>query len=156
MAFRKAQVQDDEEEGNEPEGKPTAKGKAKKEKKPKPPLVGTKVGHNSGLIPAAVAHVDAILAIDLKIKELGKAKRDHRNALKGEFGILSATQNYEISMRKKDKDVRIQIESNIQDFKTMLGYQPSLDLKEGTVARTEEEFADPGNRIPVDRIAREG
>lgn len=139
-----------------------SKKKGKNKKPPKATLVPIKgigaaaSGHNSGLVPAAVELVNEILDYDEKIKELGKAKRDIRNRLKNEFGVLAAVQNYEISMRKKDQDVRIQIESGIRDFKTMLGYNAALDFKEGTVAKTEEEFADPSNKVPTDRIAREG
>lgn len=113
-------------------------------------------GHNSGLIPAAVEIVKEILEWDAKIREINKAKRDLRNRLKNEFGVLAAVQGYEIAMAKKDPDVRLQIESGIVDFRKMLGRQMDLDLKEGTVARTEEEYADPTNRVPADRIAREG
>lgn len=134
------------------EKKPKTKkaAKAKKEKKtPKPKLVANtaapgRLGHNSGEpIPALVDLIDESLRIDDEKKALGKADRDIRNTAKTQFGILAWNWNYEKSMRKVDRDVRIQRESGIIDLKNMLGYQISLDLQPGTVARTEEELADP-------------
>lgn len=136
--------------------------KSKKENKaPGPKLAAenlTKayVGHNSGAIPTVVQLMDETLSIDNQLKELNKAKRDIRNRAKTEFGILSWNWGHEVAMRKKDKDVRIQLESGAVDLKNMLGYQASLDLKPTTVARTEEEYADPSNKATADVIKREG
>lgn len=107
-------------------------------------LTPASAGHNSGeAIPALVSIVDEILASDERVKEEGKLKRDLRNRAKTEFGILSSVLAYEIRLRKMDKDVRIQVESGHHDLKCMLGYQASLDLKPGTVERTENQLADP-------------
>lgn len=135
-----------------PEGKKAGKGK-------KPALVAntlSRAGHNSGAIPELVALLDEFLALDEKIKALGKAKRDIRNKVKGEYSVLSFNWNEEIRMRKLQSDVRIQYESGRKDLQNMLGYQASLDLKEGTVARTEEEFADPSNKLTADALQRNG
>lgn len=101
-------------------------------------------GHNSGeAIPALIGIVDEILASAERVKEEGKLTRDLRNRAKSEFGVLSSVLAHEIRLRKMDKDVRIQFESGHHDFKGMLGYQASLDLKPGTVERTENQLADP-------------
>lgn len=151
----KAQTHDDEEDQKSDMAPPKVKAKKaakpKKEKKaPGPKLVAAKlkpatVGHNSGeAIPALIELVDEILASDERVKNEGKLKRDLRNRAKTEFGILSSVLAQEIRLRKMDKDVRIQFESGCHDIKQMLGYQTALDLKPGTVARTEEELVDPG------------
>lgn len=133
--------------------------KPKKEKKkkaakkaPGPKLVAgaltpaaATVGHNSGeAIPALKEIIDEILASDDRVKNEGKLKRDLRNRAKTEFNVLSSVLAHEIRLRKMDKDVRIQFESGHHDLKTMTGYQQELDLKPGTVARTEEQLTDPG------------
>jgi hypothetical protein len=51
-----------------------------------------------------------------------------RNRLKTEFGILASSVAREVALRKLDVDVRVQVETNHEDFKKMLGYQPSLDF----------------------------
>lgn len=139
---------------------PKAK-KAKKEKKaPGPKLAAESLksfaGHNSGAIPRVVELMDRDLEIDAQKKELGKEQRDIRNMAKTEFGILSWNWNQEKAARKVDKDVRIQREAGAVDLKNMLGYQAEMDLKPNTVARTEEEYADPSNRVAPDVIKREG
>lgn len=120
--------------------------KAKTEKKPKAKAAAKAgEGHNSGANPRMIAIVDEILGNGEKIKALNKANRDLRNEAKTSFGVLSGPLAHEIKLRKMDADVRIQFESGHHDLKDMLGYQASLDLAAGTVARTETEFADPGD-----------
>lgn len=102
-----------------------------------------KPGDNSGVNPQLQQiYVDA-LDIWNRGKELNKAMRDLRNKAKTEFGVLSSVFAHELRLRKMDPDVRIQFESGHVDLKNMLGYQASLDLREDTVARTEEEYVDP-------------
>lgn len=137
--------------------KPKKEKKDKPEKKLGPKLVPSdktpppgKIGHNGGAIPALVDLMDETLALDERIKEINKAKRDIRNKAKTEFGVMSWNWSQEIAMRKLDRDVRIQRESGAVDLKNMLGYQIAMDLQPGTVARTEEELVDPG--APKDDI----
>lgn len=135
--------------------------KGKKDKKaPGPKLAAENlttafVGHNSGAIPRVVELMDRDLEIDAQKKELGKEQRDIRNMAKTEFGILSWNWNQEKAARKVDKDVRIQRESGAVDLKNMLGYQAELDLKPNTVARTEQEFADPSNKVRPEDAGRD-
>lgn len=142
---------------------PAPKGKkGKKEKKtPGPKLAAENLttayaGHNSGAIPRVVELMDRDLEIDAQKKELGKEQRDIRNMAKTEFGILAFNWNQEKSARKVDKDVRIQRESGAVDLKNMLGYQAEMDLKPNTVARTEQEYADPSNKVRPEDAARDG
>lgn len=119
--------------------------KAKKSKKdeetkvPGPKVVTIKpaagAGHNSGddkntgeQNPEAIKCLDELMAIEAQKKALAKASRDVRNRLKSEFHILASSVSRELSLRKLDADVRVQVESNHEDFKKMLGYQPSLDF----------------------------
>lgn len=118
--------------------------KAKKPKKdevtkvPGPKVVIAKtadgsIGHNSGenngeKNPEAVKCLDELMAIEAQKKALAKASRDVRNRLKSEFHILASSVSRELSLRKLDADVRVQVETNHEDFKKMLGYQPSLDF----------------------------
>lgn len=134
-------------------------GKAKKPKKDKPALVAnslSRAGHNSGAIPELVKLKEEFLALDEKIKALGKAKRDIRNKVKQEYSVLSFNWNEEIRMAKLQNDVRIQYESGRKDLQNMLGYQASLDLAPGTTPRTEEEFADPSNKLTAEALQRQG
>lgn len=103
-------------------------------------------GNNSGVVPGMVEIVDEILALDEKIKELNKAKRDLRNKAKNEFGVLAFNLNEEVRFRKLDRDVRIQYESGRVDLQAMLGYQASLDLLPDSTPRTEEEYENPSFR----------
>lgn len=112
-------------------------------------------GHNSGVIPRVVELMDRDLEIDAKKKELSKEQRDIRNMAKTEFGILAWNWNHEKAARKVDKDVRIQRESGAVDLKNMLGYQAELDLSPTTVARTEQEYADPSNKVLPEDAGRE-
>ena len=132
--------------------------KVKKPKKEKAEITPIKsIGHNSGeVIPGLVAAVDEMLAIQEQKKALGKAERDIRNKVKSEYGVLSSVFAHEMRLRKLATDARVQFESGHADLKTALGYQHSLDLKENTVARTEEEFVDPGNKTTVETLQREG
>lgn len=148
MAISKPVTKAMVDEANTSTTAPKAKKPAAKDKADAPKLVPNKLtpppaGSNSGVVPGAVETVDEILAIDEKIKELGKAKRDLRNKMKTEYGVLGFNLNEEIRMRKLDRDVRIQYEAGRVDLQTMLGYQASLDLAVGTTARTEEEYVDP-------------
>ncbi len=95
--------------------------------------VRAKLGHNSGeVVPGLVNLVDEIMSISDRKKALAKAERDCRNRAKTEFGVLAGVLAHEIRLRKMDKDVRVQFESNHQDVKTMLGYQAELDFVGGT------------------------
>lgn len=102
-------------------------------------------GHNSGKNPRMVAIVEEILENNRRVAELNKANRDLRNEAKTSFGVLAGPLSHEIRLRKMDDDVRIQFESGHHDLKDMLGYQASLDLAPGTVARTEHELVDPSD-----------
>lgn len=117
------------------------------------------VGHNSGngeVVQGLVDVINEILTLDEKKKEISKAQRDLRNKAKTEFGIMAGPLAHEIRLRKMDRDVRIQFESSHHDLKVMTGYQLALDLKDGTIPRTEEEFVDPTNKLSVETIQREG
>lgn len=127
--------------------------KAKKSKKdevakvPGPKLVAKNivpgVGHNSNngeKNPEAIKCLDELMGIEAQKKALAKASRDVRNRLKSEFHILASSVSRELSLRKLDADVRVQVESNHEDFKKMLGYQPSLDFVNG-VATTASQKA---------------
>jgi len=124
--------------------------KAPKEKKAKAP----KEGHNSGVNAPLVGIFDEFMDLEEKKKELAKAQRDLHARAKTEFDVQSAVFSHEIRLRKLDRDVRIQFESGHYDLKDMLGYQASLDLAEGTVARTEKEFVDPTHQAKM--LARHG
>lgn len=100
-------------------------------------------GHNSQVVPELLELMDEDLALDEKKKELGKAQLAIRNRVKAEFGVPKKTWNAEKALRKLDAEVRVQHEASLHDLKGMLGYQASLDLQPGTVARTEDEHADP-------------
>lgn len=114
---------------------------AKKDKEPKvpgPKLV-TKdlkagVGHNSNTgekNPEAIKCLEELMALQAQKKTIARAERDIRNRLKSEFSILASSVSREISLRKLDPDVRVQVETNHEDFKKMVGYQPSLDFVNG-------------------------
>lgn len=118
----------------------TAKTKTPKEpKETKAPAAG----HNSMTVPEVVAAKDEWLDLDLKQKELGKAKREIGARMKDRFSIPKGNWNEEMKKQKMARDARIQFEAQAHDLKGMLGYQASLDLQEGTVPRTEEEYLDP-------------
>lgn len=92
------------------------------------------VGHNSNngeKNPEAIKCLNEIMAIQAQKKTLARAERDIRNRLKSEFSILASSVSREISLRKLDPDVRVQVETNHEDFKKMVGYQPSLDFVNG-------------------------
>ncbi len=122
------------------EGKSAGK-KAKGGKKA--PVVALAAGHNSGANPQLVEIFTLDAEYQDKIKEINKARRELRNRAKTEFNVLSSVYQHEVKLRKMDRDVRIQFESGHHDLRNMLGYQASLDLAPGTVARTEEEYLDP-------------
>jgi len=115
--------------------------KAEKKTKPSAPAAG----HNSGVNPRMQDIVQEILDNNKRVAELNKANRELRNEAKTSFGVLAGPLSHEIRLRKMDDDVRIQFESGHHDLKDMLGYQASLDLAPGTVARTEEEYVDPSD-----------
>lgn len=132
----------------------TTKGKKAAKKPTGPKLVASNVkpgvGHNSNgeVVPGFVNLVDELLAINAQKKALGEAERTLRNKAKSEFGVLSGVLAHEMRLRKMDSDVRVQFESNHQDVKKMLGYQPELDFVGGTptkasvaVQPTEAELA---------------
>lgn len=119
-----------------PKGK---KHKEKGDKVPAPKLVAKDItpgiGHNHPHTgeknPEAVKCLDELMAFQEQKKAIAKAERDVRNRLKTEFGILASSVAREIALRKLDPDVRVQVETNHEDFKKMLGYQPSLDFVAG-------------------------
>lgn len=122
--------------------------KTKTTKEKKVELVGNSLkpraaGHNSQINTALVEIFEEHEDLDSKIKELQAAKRQLRNKAKTEHDIQLKAFNHEISLRKLDRDVRIQFESNHHDLKIATGYQASLDLHADTIARTEQEYMDP-------------
>lgn len=121
-----------------PKSKKPAKDKeAKKAAGPK--LVATAItpaiGHNGPPTgeknPEAIKCLDELMEYQVQKKAIAKAERDVRNRLKSEFGILASSVAREVALRKLDADVRVQVETNHEDFKKMLGYQPSLDFVGG-------------------------
>ncbi len=137
-----------------PKPKKGKKGKAAKKAGPKliaNTLTPAPVGHNSGeAIPGVKEIIDNIIASKARQKNEAKLQRDERNRAKTEFGILAGVLAHEIRLRGLDSDVRIQFESGHADLKVMSGYQFALDLKKDTVARTEDELANPA--LPKDDI----
>jgi hypothetical protein len=130
--------------------------KAKKEKVDKVTSIKT-IGHNSGeVVEGLVAAVDEMLSIAEQKKALGKAERDIRNMVKDQYGVLSSVFAHEIRLRKLAKDARVQFESGHADLKIALGYQYEMDLKADTIARTEQEYVDPGNKVLPETLQREG
>lgn len=131
-----------------PKGKTTSKDKAAKQPGPKlvakdiTPGIGHNGPHTGERNPEAVKCLDELLAIQVQKKALGKAERDVRNRFKTEFGILASSVSRELALRKLDTDVRVQVETNHEDLKKMLGYQPSLDFTNG-VATTASAKAQP-------------
>lgn len=140
MAKAQTDIEHDTTIGKKPKVVKAAKGAKASTKKPDVALVA---GHNSGENPQLVEIFELDAEYQDKIKEINKARRDLRNRAKTEFNVLSSVYQHEIKLRKMDRDVRIQFESGHHDIKGMLGYQASLDLQAGTVARTEEEYLDP-------------
>ena len=107
--------------------------KGKKDKKVSGPKKADKsvrgIGDNSGKkIPGVIKLVDELLHYAEQKKKIAQAERECRNRAKSEFGIMSGPLAHELKLRKMDKDVRVQFESNHQDLKTALGYQPELDF----------------------------
>lgn len=136
---------------NAPKSNKPAKDKGAK-KAPGPKLVAKDVtpgvGHNSvpnngEKNPEAIAMFDELYQLEsVQKKAIAKACRDLRNGLKTKFNILSSSVARELALRKLDADVRVQVETNHDDFKRMLGYQPSLDFTNG-VATTASAKAQP-------------
>lgn len=116
------------------------------------------VGHNSDevVIPEVVDKVGEYLASWERQRIEAKLQRDIKAELKQKYGISSAVFSHEIRLRKMASDARIQFESNHHDLKLALGYQAELDLNPGTVARTEEEYADPSTRSSAETLQRDG
>lgn len=103
-------------------------------------------GHNSGkVIPEVQSKFDEILKLREQKRALGKQETEIKNFLKDKFGLSKRAITIELAMQSLDKTVRIQLEAELNDVKVMTGYQMALDLKENTVARTEEEFVDPSD-----------
>ena len=125
-----------------PKAKSGKKKDTKETKVPGPKLVSKDIkpgiGHNGPHTgeknPEAIKCIEELMAFQEQKKAISKAERDVRNKLKTEFHILASSVAREIALRKLDPDVRVQVESNHEDFKKMLGYQPSLDF--GTGAAT--------------------
>lgn len=134
-------------------GKP---GRKKKEKF-EPATTLAAAGHNSGgVIPEVKDKMDEYLASCERKKAEGKLQREIKAFLKQGYGIRSSVFSHEVRLRKMALDERIQFESGHKDLKLALGFQHELDLKVDTVARTEEEYIDPGNRTTLEVIQREG
>lgn len=113
----------------------TAK-KAAAAKKPAPKAAIASMGHNSGeKHPEVIKKILELMAFATQKKSIAKAERDVRNSLKTEFGILSSSVAREIALRKLDPDVRVQVETNHEDLKKMLGYQPQLDFVAGVATQ---------------------
>ena len=91
------------------------------------------IGHNhtGEKNPEAIKCLEELMGFQVQKKAIAKAERDVRNRLKTEFGILASSVAREVALRKLDEDVRVQVETNHEDFKKMLGYQPSLDFGTG-------------------------
>ena len=100
-------------------------------------------GDNSGANPQLQEIFAAHLEADERKREFSKAQRDGKAKAKVEFGVTGAVFSEIIRRMKMDRDVRIQYESGIADVNVMLGYQASLDLRNDTIPRTEEEYVDP-------------
>lgn len=94
------------------------------------------IGHNGAphtgeKNPEAIKCLEELMGYQEKKKAIATAERDIRNRLKSEFGILASSVAREVSLRKLDPDVRVQVETNHDDFKKMIGYQPSLCFVNG-------------------------
>ncbi len=115
------------------------------------------IGHNGKVIPEIQERLTAILKLREDKKALSKQETEHKNYLKEKFGIQKRVVTLELAMQSLDKTVRIQLEAAHHDLKVATGYQMALDLKEGTVARTEEEFVDPNDpEAEANRLAGVG
>jgi len=130
------------------------------------------IGHNSAPLtgeknPEAVKIVDEIIALEAQKKSIAKAVGTLRNRLRTEFSILASSVSREIALRKLDPDVRVQVETNHEDFKKMLGYQPSLDFAgskptdaslkaQPTEAKLAERNTEPTRAAPPDRAKPAG
>lgn len=126
--------------------KAKAKKKDKETKVPGPKLVSKDinhgVGHNSNTgekNPEATKCLEELMALQAQKKTIARAERDIRNRLKSEFSILASSVSREISLRKLDPDVRVQVETNHEDFKKMVGYQPSLDFVNGVATEASQK-----------------
>lgn len=135
--------------------KPKAKKKAKAEKVADIKLAAP--GHNTGtVIPEVVEKVNEYLESWHRQKAEAKLQRDIKAHLKQQYQISSAVFSHEIRLQKMASDARIQFESGHHDLKTAMGYQASLDLHPGTVARTEQEYVDPGAKETAETLHRNG
>lgn len=131
-----------------PKRKKPAKDKAtKKVPGPKLVTVAPGIGHNGPHTgeknPEAIKCMDELIEFQAQKKALAKAERDVRNRLKTEFGILASSVAREVALRKLDADVRVQVETNHEDFKKMLGYQPQLDFADGSTPTNASVKAQP-------------
>lgn len=95
--------------------------------------------HTGEKNPEAVKIVDEIIALEKQKKSIGKAVGTLRNRLRTEFSILASSVARELALRKLDADVRVQVETNHEDFKKMLGYQPSLDFQDGVATMASQK-----------------
>lgn len=141
--FRDAEPKQANDDKAETSAVPKAKGKGKKEAAAKE---AADKGHNSGAIPAVDEAFVRILTYDAQIKSINAAKKEERNKLKTEYGLLSDTVAIELKLRKKSPEVRAQIEANVDDLQVMLGRK----------AASEPEYADPSRKIRLESIQREG
>lgn len=127
-----------------PKAKKPAKDKDKKATGPKLVTkdlapIGHNMPHTGEVNPEAVKCLEEIMAYQEQKKAIAKAERDVRNRLKTEFGILASSVAREVALRKLDVDVRVQVETNHEDFKKMLGYQPSLDFNAGVATEASQK-----------------
>lgn len=142
--------------------KPAVKEHFEKVKKPKKPkaeikLAAPGVGHNSGeVIPEIKEKITEYLESWQRQKSEAKLQRDIKAHLKQQYHISAAVFSHEIRLQKMASDARIQFESGHHDLKTAIGYQAELDLAPGTVARTEEEYANPSTKSSAETLQRDG
>lgn len=125
-----------------------------KPKVPGPKLVDKKaagIGHNSDEVltgeknPEAIKLITELMEFQDKKKAIAKAERDVRNKLKSQFKILASSVAREVALRKLDPDVRVQVETNHEDFKKLLGYQANLDFVNGLATEASQK-AQPSER----------
>lgn len=137
-----------------PKAKKPAKGKDAA-KAPGPKLVDKTikpgVGHNGAPTgeknPEAIKLLNELMDFQKQKKSVAKAEGAVRNRLRTEFGILASSVAREVALRKLDPDVRVQVETNHEDFKKMVGYQPSLDFQNGVATTATQKAVAPEEKV---------
>ncbi len=103
-------------------------------------------GHNRGqYIPDLAQRLLDIEKIREQKRELGKQETEIKNDIKKKYGFSKRAVTDELKDRAMDKTTRTQHEAERHDLKVASGYQYAMDLKADTIARTENEFADPND-----------